>query len=458
MLSLMGLLVGGWKLAVVLAAVTAVAFTLTGTPVGSALGLRAAGLGARQKGEHQWRSGLFSRNRREQMRLPGLLGRIELIEYQDVYGNPFAVLKHPKAGGLYTIVARCEAEGPLMQDEDRVNAWVAGFGQVLASAGQESALVAAKAITDTAPDPGGRLGAMVRGMRVENSPSLAQQVMDECVEQYPASSSHNMTYFELTFRGRLLHRKGDEQEILSELSRRVPGLIAQLQEAGGGSVEMVSAAELPKIVRAAFDPLAQDHLEAAELAGEDEGLVPWSEAGPVAHQEFWDRYVHDSGNSVTWEMTAAPRMAVRETAVASLLAPHLDFARKRVALVYRPAAPDESLNLSERDLSTATFAATQSQKRMSAAAKRTIQAAERSTEQVAEGAVMVSFSLLVTTTTTSDQDALQAASTVTSQAGAVPIRLRRCYGSQAAAFAATLPVGFLPWEHTVIPDKVREWM
>lgn len=32
------------------------------------------------------------------------------------------------------------------------------------------------------------------------------------------------------------------------------------------------------------------------------------------------------------------------------------------------------------------------------------------------------------------------------------------YGSQAAAFVATLPVGFVPWEHTVVPDKVRELM
>ena len=44
-----------------------------------------------------------------------------------------------------------------------------------------------------------------------------------------------------------------------------------------------------------------------------------------------------------------------------------------------------------------------------------------------------------------------------SQAGGMNLTLRRCYGSQAAAFAATLPVGLVPWEETVIPDKIRKF-
>jgi len=40
----------------------------------------------------------------------------------------------------------------------------------------------------------------------------------------------------------------------------------------------------------------------------------------------------------------------------------------------------------------------------------------------------------------------------------VPVRLRRCYGAQAAAFATTLPVGFLPWEHTLVTPSMREWL
>lgn len=457
-LSLLALVIAGMQVALVMVTVVGIAFTAIGTPIGRTIGRRWAFWRGRSKGENQWRSGMFTFNKNPAMRLPGLAGRTQLLEHHDVYGNPFAVVKHPKAGGTYTIVARCIAEGPWMQDRERINAWVAGYGRVLASCGQEPALMGAKAITDTAPDPGGRLGAMVSSLRVEGSPDLARQVMEECVADYPAASSENTTYVELTFKGRSLNRKGEEDQILSELARRVPGVLGQLQDAGGGSVDMVTATELPRIVRAGYDPESQVHMEAAELAGEDQDMVPWNEAGPVASQDLWDRFVHDSGTSVTWEMFGAPRTAITEVAIGALLMPHHDFGRKRVALVYRPHPSDESLTISERDLNTATFVSKQSKKRMTAAAKRTVEAAERTTEQVAAGAVMVSLSLLVTVTTADSEDMLQATSTLTSKAGAVPVRLRRCYGSQASAFAATLPIGFLPWEHTVIPDKVREWM
>ena len=78
--------------------------------------------------------------------------------------------------------------------------------------------MAAKAITDTAPDPGGRLPAMVAALRSSDSPKLARRVMRETVADLPAASSDNVTYLELTFRGRMLNRKGDQTAILAELN------------------------------------------------------------------------------------------------------------------------------------------------------------------------------------------------------------------------------------------------
>lgn len=87
-----------------------------------------------------------------------------------------------------------------------------------------------------------------------------------------------------------------------------------------------------------------------------------------------------------------------------------------------------------------------------------MKAAEQSRQEVAAGAAAVRFSLLVTATVLSGGDVPQAVSTLEARAGSVPIRIRRCYGSQAAAFAATLPVGFVPWEHTTVSTTVREWL
>ena len=219
---------------------------------------------------------------------------------------------------------------------------------------------------------------------------------------------------------------------------------------------MVSATELPEIVHVAYDPAAQHWIEQARITGQGT-QISWDEAGPVATQEKWDRLLHDSGTSVTWEMYGAPRSTVTELAIGSLVSPHRDFTRKRVALTYRPQGPDKSVNVSESDANSARFASGR-KKRIAAVDDLRMKATDKSRAEVAAGAVMVRFSLLVTITVTDAEDLDQATATLHQLAGAVPIRLRRSAGSQAAGFAATLPAGFVPWEHTVVPDQIREWM
>ena len=452
--ALLALLASGPKAALVVAGLGVLAFTAVGTPVGSWVARRVTFADATRTGDVVHRSGLFTRKPDPQVRLPGMLGRSELLTAEDPFTS-FAVIR--STGGLYTMVARCSAEGPQMQDQERVDAWVANYAALLSMAGQETGLVCAKAITDTAPDPGGRLPAMVTALRSKRSPLLARQVMTETVADLPAASSDNVTYLEMTFRGRLLNRKGDERAILSELSRKAAGFVARAQYAGGGHVEMVKAPELVRLVRESYDPVTSAALEQAELAGEAEPLT-WAESGPVASREMWGELVHDSGRSITWEMYGAPRSKITENALTHLLVPHGDFARKRVALLYRPHSPDESTRVAERDADTANFVAQQSKKRPSASAQLVQRAAEQSRQEVAAGAASVRFSLMVTVTVRFDGDMDQAVSTLEARGKAVPIRLRRVFGAQAAAFAATLPVGFVPWEHTLVGSNIREWL
>lgn len=452
--ALLALLALGPEAAAAVALAGVVAFTAIGTPLGSWVSRRSLYGYAKSKGETTHRSGVMSRNPNPRNRLPGMLSKSELLDCSDTFSR-FVVVK---SGGLYTMVARCSAEGPWMQDQDRVDGWVANYSHVLSACGQETGLVAAKAITDTAPDPGGRLPAMVTALRSPTSPLLAQQVMAETVADLPSASSDNVTYLELTFRGRAINRKGDQAAILAELARKAPGLVSMIQAAGGGAVEMVTGEELARIVRVAYDPVTAPALEKAELDGDDAWTVPWAEAGPVAYRELWGDFVHDSARSITWEMHAAPRSKITENALAGLLAPHADFARKRVALMYRPHSPDESTKVAERDANTANFVAQQSKKRPSASAQLVQRAAEQSRQEVAAGAASVRFSLMVTVTVRYDGDLAQAVSTLEARGRAVPITLRRVYGAQAAAFATTLPVGFIPWEHTAVSADVREWL
>jgi hypothetical protein len=454
---IIGAVAAGILGAVILAGLGVLAFIGVGTPAGTLAVRRATYAQQRSNREHQYRSGAFAKHpKAREVRLPGTLARTSVSTHSTPYGAAFGVVKTPASGDLYTVTARCHAEGLALQDQRTVDGWVAEFGRLLAGASQDPALIAVKAVVDTAPDHGGRLEARVRAARSSNSPQVARTVMDECVATYPAASAECVTYIEATYQGTRLSRKGDEGTRVAELARRVPVLVSQLKTAGAGAVDMLTGEDLAGVLRVAYDPAAAPRIEADHLAGT--GLpVEWEDAGPVATQEAWDRLTHDSGVSVTWEMAGAPRAPVTERALAALLEPHEHCLRKRVAVVYRPHDPDKGLQLAERDLNTARF---QAKSRAGGHAQAMdslhVEATDQTRREVASGAALTRFSVLVTATVALGGDLEQAVSTVESRAGAVPIRLRRCYGSQAAGFAATIPVGFLPWLHTAVSDTVRE--
>lgn len=447
-LALFGLLVAGLPAAVVLVALGALCFTCAGTPLGPALTRRAVFARHTARGGHLWRSGVFSPNRDPGVTLPGMAGHLELLEHPDPTGQPFAVVHDRRRGGLFTLVLRADADGPGMAEAEQVDTWVAGWSRFLATAGSDPALLACKLIVDTAPDPGTGLAASVAAARAPGAPALAVAVMTECATRYPALAAANTTWIGLTYRGRTLARKSDRDTVLAELGRRLPGLVQSLTEAGGGAVVPATADELATAVRTAYDPTVR--LDAAAEPS-------WADAGPVAAQESWDTYRHDGGWSVSWAMHDAPRAGIDATALAHLMAPQPGLVRKRVALVLRPHSPDGSARAAENDAATAGFNATGGsvRGRVSAADSLRVRATEQARHEVATGAVLVRFSLLVTATVTNSDDLARAVSCVESAAGSVPLRLRRCHGSQAAAFAATLPIGFVPSEHTLIPEKLR---
>ncbi|MGQ0846560.1 MAG: SCO6880 family protein [Sporichthyaceae bacterium] len=447
--ALLGLLVAGPIAALLAAVVGGLAFLAVGTPAGPALTRRVVFHRHRAVGGTEWRAGTFSRNADPTVTLPGMAGRLQLLEQADAMGVPFAVVHDRRHGGLWTLVARCDADGPGMAETEQVDTWVAGWARFLATAGTDTALTAAKVIVDTAPDPGTRLATAVRDTAAPGAPALAVAVMGECAATYPALAARNTTWVELTFRGRALARKGERDLVLAELARRVPGVLDGLAAAGGGSVSMATATEIAATVRSAYDPAA--HVD-------DDPGVEWCDAGPLAATEQWASYRHDSGLSVSWAMHDAPRAGIEATALGHLLAPQPGLARKRVAILLRPAPPDASARAAENDAATATFNAGGGtvRGRVTASNSLRVRATEQARHEVATGAVLVRFSVLVTATVTDPADLDTATAAVESAAGAVPLRLRRCDGSQAGAFAATLPIGFLPHLHTLISDKARE--
>ncbi|WP_367318303.1 SCO6880 family protein [Streptomyces sp. HUAS ZL42] len=407
-------------------------------------------------GGHLYRSGPMGRAGHGTCKLPGLAAESALTEAQDGYGRPFAMITIP-ATGHHTVVISCDADGAALVDEQQVDTWVAHWGQWLSTLGAEPDLVAVSVTVETAPDSGVRLQQEIAANWFAGAPDLARSMLREVLAAYPAGSAQIATRIALTYSGaaRPGSPRRSAEDMAVYIGTRLPGLTAGLAMTGAGTAVPMTATELAEAIRVAYDPTVASLVEEAQAAG-GTGLT-WDEAGPMAAQEAWDHYRHDGAFSVTWAMTEAPQGEVFSNVLTGLVQPSLDIARKRVTLLYRPHTRSEGARVVQQDYKNALFAAQQSpigQARDDAE----VTAARRTTEEQAQGHGVIRFGLLITATVNSAEELTTAAAALDNLAPAARIAVRPVYGSQAAAFAAALPLGLVLPLHTALPQTVRDAM
>ncbi|MEV0036452.1 SCO6880 family protein [Streptomyces sp. NPDC050804] len=405
------------------------------------------------KGSHLYVSGPLSQRPGGRFRPPGLLNKVTMAEGRDAYGRPFGVLHH-KGRNLYSIVLGCEPDGGSLVDPDQVDVWVASWGEWLARLSHEPELKGASVVVETAPDPGTRLALEVLPRIKEDAPVVARAVMEEVVGLYPSASSEMHTYITLTY-GMPPGKKRPTEEVITDLAIRIPGLLAGLVGAGGGSAAPLSAERIAEVTRVAYDPAVAPDVLNARAAEGGTGLE-WDDAGPAATTETVGAYHHDSGVSRTWLLTLAPRGTVRSSVLRGMLEPASGTRRKRVALLYRPIDPATSARIVEADRRAAQFTATSGRGMVQARAASEVRAAEQTAAEEAAGAGLVEFSLMVTVTVDSAAQLADAAVTVRNLQAAARISMRPADRMQAAAFTCTLPLGVLPWEYVMIPRELQE--
>jgi hypothetical protein len=407
-------------------------------------------------GGNLYRSGPLSRAGYGSCQLPGLAAQSTLTEAQDGYGRPFAVITMPTTGH-HTAVLACEADGAALVDERQVDTWVAHWGQWLSALGAEPDLVAASVTIETAPDSGVRLHQEIVTNTGTAAPDMARSMLQQVLAAYPAGSAQISTRIALTYSGAA--RGGAPRRSAADMAlhigTRLPGLTAGLSMTGAGAAVPMTATELAESVRVAYDPAVAALVEEARAAG-GTGLT-WNEAGPMAAQEAWDHYRHDGAFSVTWAMTEAPQGEVFSNVLTTLVQPNRDIARKRVTLLYRPHSRAEGARVVQQDYKNALFNAQQSQIGQ-ARDDAEVTAARRTTEEQAQGHGVIRFGLLITATVGSMDELTRASAAVDNLAPAARIAVRPVYGSQAAAFAAALPLGLVLPLHTALPQTVRDAM
>jgi hypothetical protein len=467
----------------------------------------------RRRRQHLYTSSLTGPVSFGAARLPGLLARSSLLSAVTAHGEPFALIHLPSTQH-YAVMIRCDPEGSQLVDPETVDEWVACWGDWLARLGHEANLDACTVTVETAPDPGGRLAAEVASMLTPAAPALSRAVLTEAASSYPHSAAAVTAYLTLTFSARrlahseaegMLHRprsaaadggpgSGNNAsgatgstpgssvrsapEMAAQIGRRLPLLLHQLRAAGAGTGRAMSADEVTAIVRVAYDPAAAALLDRETAAPPPlpdpralQGpppvpLVSWDDAGPVAQLEAWDHLRHDSGASITWQMVDVPHGAVQSRVLEQLLAAEEHLARKRVTLIYRPHDPASAARVADTDVRTALGRAAARHGEGRAAESLTLAAARQCAAEQAAGAGLVRFSMLVTATVLAPGPAdgndtlasrlAQAAPVVEQLGPACQLRLRRCYFSQSAAFAAALGVGVVLPQHVAVPELVRD--
>jgi hypothetical protein len=389
-------------------------------------------------------------------RLPGLLAPTALLSVADPAGE-YGLVWHKRVGTM-TATLRAAATSTWLVDRDQAATWVANWGGWLSGLGYQPMVRWVTVTVDTAPASGSRLADYVAGRVAPNAPAAARRVLSQLVEVSPAAAADVETRVSITFDpAHSPARPRNLEESVAEIGRTLPGLVDSLGSCGLTVLGRATVADLVATVRAAFDPAARGDVARLAGAGGRSGdavnrWLDWDTAGPVAADERYDRYRHDSGWSVSWAWHEAPRANVHADVLSRLLAPGPY--PKRVSLIYRPFSAGEAARIVEREVNAAAFrdALRAAQKRDANARDRADkERALRAAHEEAAGAGVGLMSMFVTVTVPDEDELGRAVADIESRAEVAKIRLRRLWASQAAGFAATLPCGICP------PQLATQW-
>lgn len=409
--------------------------------VGTTRGYTSYRSGVMVAGEHAWQ-------------LPGVLAPTTLLPVTDETGGDFGVVYNRRLGTM-TVTLRCAATSTWLADHDATASWVANWGGWLANLGYLPTVKWVAVTVDTAPDPGSRLTDYVSRRIVPHGPASARRVLQRLVEVSPAAAADVETRVSITFSPDAAPTKPRNlDEAVAEISRTLPGLQDSLGGCGLTVLGRATAENLSAIVRTAFDPAVRgDVARLSTRAGLDLARwLDWDTAGPVMAEEHQDRYVHDSGTSVSWAWHEAPRQQVHADVLARLLAPG-PYPR-RVTLLYRPFPAGQAARIVESEVNAASFRQAYNRAQRRDESARDLADRERAMQTAREeatGAGVGLMSLFVTVTALDADDLGKAVADVESRADVAKIRIRRLRASQAAGFAATLPCGVCP------PYLARHW-
>lgn len=399
------------------------------------------------RGYTRYRAGIVVDHPRA-FQLPGVLAPLELLSAEDGYCGTYGIVWEQHTG-LLTATLKVVPSSTWLADRADADAWVASWGSWLAALGHLPAVRWVTVTVETAPEPGSTLTQAVQNIIDPSAPETARRILTEVAAAAPATAADVQTRVSITFDPAATPANPKNlTEAIGELTRTIDAMAGALGNCGVTVLGRASATDISAACRAAFDPHSRGDVAALlEQPGRAAELLTWADAGPVAATEHTDFYEHDGGISVSWGWHEPPRQNVHSDILACLVAPSAH--AKRVTLQYRALSAAAASRVLQQEVNAASFRAQLRRRSGRDETARDAYDSARARQAAAEeamGAGVCLVSMYVTVTVTDPEQLPRAVANVEAAADSSKVRLRRLWGSQAAAFATGLPCGIAPAE------------
>jgi hypothetical protein len=412
------------------------------TPVVGAFALRRIGGGARFRSpvplQGSWvRLGGRTSPGAAKPTTPASLRGLRIVEA--AYRDRSIGMVSERSGRRLTAVLACRVVAFSLLDADAQERRLARWGLVLSGAAG-TPIRRIQWVERTAPAQGDELARWLHDERDPAVPLRGAPMIESYLELIGTTARVTQEH-EILLAVQIDARRGrveDPQLALVEQTERVAH---GLEAAEVTVLGALSAPQLARALRTAFDPYARAELASLEAADPQRDGLSEASAWPLGAAEAWDHYRSDGALHATYWIGGWPRVDVSPLFMDALLG--RSNAVRAIAVTFDPIPPERSIRETEAAI-TRDRADRQLRHRfgqLETARQRQAQEATLQREaELAAGHGEVRLSGFVTVSGRDADDLRRACSEVLEHAARARLELHRMYGQQADAFTFTLPL------------------
>lgn len=347
-----------------------------------------------------------------------------------------------RGGRWLTAVLACRVEAFSLLDADAQERRLARWGLILSTAAS-TPIRRIQWVERTAPAQGDELARWLHAERDPAVPLRGTPMIESYLELIGSTArvtQQHEVLLAIQLDARRVREHGRDaglRALIDETERVAQGLEAAEVTVAGA----LSAGQLARALRTAFDPYVRAELAALETADPDRDGLAEHNAWPLGAEEAWEHYRSDGAVHTTYWIAGWPRIDVSPMFMDALLGRSSTV--RTVSVTFEPVEPGRSTREVEAAI-TRDQADQELRRRFgqseTARQRQAREATTRREAELAAGHAEVRLSGFVTVSARDRDDLRRASAEVLEHAARARLELHCMYGQQAEAFTFTLPL------------------